>query len=651
MGRAEREGTEMADGAVYSNLRGGRMRQAWLALWIVLGCGPEPKDDKPPAEICDNAEDDDLDELADCADPDCSAKCGEVCTNGTDDDLDGLIDCLDDDCDGLCPENCGDGRDNDGDGAIDCDDRDCFGSCPEVCGDGFDNDGDGKVDCLDEECVEPSCAEVCTDGRDNDADALVDCADDDCNDPSCAENCIDGRDNDADGRVDCDDTDCDGDCPEVCDDGRDNDADGRVDCDDDECDAVCDADGDGFVNEAFGGDDCDDTRPDVNPRRQEICNGDEALDDDCDGLVDEDDPDVDVFTLIAWGPDADGDGFGTDADVRFACQQPDGWGFAGRDCDDSRDDINPEMPEICNPDVPVDDDCDGLVDDADPDMTEDSYLEWYADRDRDGFGAEDDFVYACSRPDGTAATNDDCDDADPTVGPPSLWLEDGDGDGFGAGDPADPVPTCDPPGPGLFPDWRGIDCDPGDPTIFPGAEEVCEDGIDQDCDGADAECFVDPFDFWRADLWASHPPGFDYVDGSLLVTGGDAVMRSIETYEIAQILGSLNKDASCSDHFVVLSTSPSFTWSWSSVPGAMKFVWNCDTKYIYAPVGSDSVSCSMVGDYDIEVEIVGDRATFRDSRCADLTMTDPILTGPLYVYVGADCDACTAEWYSLAVYD
>ncbi|MFT4626466.1 MAG: hypothetical protein ACI8PZ_005143 [Myxococcota bacterium] len=466
------------------------MRWFWILAVLAGGCESSGGggDDKPPAEICDNLEDDDLDELADCADPDCAALCGEVCTNGTDDDLDGLTDCLDDDCDGLCPENCGDGRDNDGDGAIDCDDRDCFGSCPEVCDDGFDNDGDGKVDCLDEECVDPACAEVCSDGRDNDADGLVDCAADDCNDPVCDEACADGRDNDADGRVDCDDSDCDGDCPEVCDDGRDNDADGRIDCDDDECESECDADGDGFFKVAYGGDDCDDSRADVNPSRPEICNGEEALDDDCDGLVDEDDPDIDVFTLIAFGPDADGDGYGTDRDVQFACQQPDGWGFANQDCDDARADINPAMPEICNPDGPVDDDCDGLVDDADPDVTEDSYLEWYADRDADGFGADDDFVYACSRPDGTAARNDDCDDADPSVGPPSLWYPDADRDGFGAGEPVDPTPTCDPPGPDLRPDWVGLDCDDGAPLTFPGAEEVCEDGIDQDCDGADESC-------------------------------------------------------------------------------------------------------------------------------------------------------------------
>ncbi len=466
--------------------------RVFATLLVLIGCsGGEPVDDKPPEEICDNLEDDDLDELADCADPDCAALCGEVCTNGTDDDLDGLTDCLDDDCDGLCPEQCADGRDNDGDGAIDCEDRDCFGSCPEVCGDGLDNDGDGKVDCLDEECVTPTCDEICADGRDNDADGLVDCADDDCQDPSCPEDCFDSRDNDADGRVDCDDIDCDGSCPEVCTDGRDNDADGRVDCDDDECEGLCDADGDGFFNADFGGDDCDDTRFEVNPSRPEICNGDEVLDDDCDGLYDEDDPDIDPLTLIAWGRDADGDGYGTTRDATLACQAPEGFGFADTDCDDTRDDVNPSMPEICNPDGPLDDDCDGRVDDADPDISPDSYLEWYADRDGDGFGADDDFEYACSRPDGTAATNDDCDDADPEVGPPSLWLPDEDGDGYGLGDPFEPVPSCDAPGPDLAPDWRGEDCGGLDPTVFPGAPEVCDDYVDQDCDGEDEPCAGD----------------------------------------------------------------------------------------------------------------------------------------------------------------
>jgi uncharacterized protein (TIGR03382 family) len=28
-----------------------------------------------------------------------------------------------------------------------------------------------------------------------------------------------------------------------------------------------------------------------------------------------------------------------------------------------------------------------------------------------------------------------------------------------------------------------VDCAPSDPAIFPGAEEICDDGLDNDCDG------------------------------------------------------------------------------------------------------------------------------------------------------------------------
>jgi len=81
---------------------------------------------------------------------------------------------------------------------------------------------------------------------------------------------------------------------------------------------------DGFVEDAT---DCDDTDGGVNPAAAEECN---AVDDDCDGDVDEDCP---------VGEDEDGDGFNTTVD-----------------CDDTDPEIYPGATEYCDG---VDSDCDG----------------------------------------------------------------------------------------------------------------------------------------------------------------------------------------------------------------------------------------------------------------------------------------------------
>ncbi|MDP2316603.1 MAG: putative metal-binding motif-containing protein [Pseudomonadota bacterium] len=91
-----------------------------------------------------------------------------------------------------------------------------------------------------------------------------------------------------------------------------------------------DADGDGFGDAAgavlacaapggFLADatDCDDTQAAVNPAATEVCN---ATDDDCDGVVDEDDA-ADAST---WYADADADGFGDAAASVLACAAPGG---------------------------------------------------------------------------------------------------------------------------------------------------------------------------------------------------------------------------------------------------------------------------------------------------------------------------------------
>ncbi len=74
---------------------------------------------------------------------------------------------------------------------------------------------------------------------------------------------------------------------------------------------------------------------------------------------------------------------------------------------------------------------------------------------------------------------------------PQDWYIDEDGDGYGADSAA--VRTCEAP-PGHAAAQR--DCDDGDPSIHPCADEIC-DGLDQDCDGLLDELF--PTESWYPD--------------------------------------------------------------------------------------------------------------------------------------------------------
>lgn len=112
--------------------------------------------------------------------------------------------------------------------------------------------------------------------------------------------------------------------------------------------AATDSDGDGFSET----EDCNDADATVNPEAIERCNG---KDDDCDGVIDEDD----AIDALEWYPDVDDDGWG--GELVRSCEPPASAVDRPGDCDDAAPGVNPDGTERCDG---VDEDCDGVVDDA-----------------------------------------------------------------------------------------------------------------------------------------------------------------------------------------------------------------------------------------------------------------------------------------------
>jgi hypothetical protein len=288
---------------------------------------------------------------------------------------------------------------------------------------------------------------------------------------------------------------------ELCN-GIDDDCDGETD-EDDAVDAepwFADTDGDGYGDAGSSttaceqpsghvsdDTDCDDSDAAVFPGADEYCNG---VDDDCDTETDE----LDALDIVVWYGDGDGDGYGVSEDLQIACDQPKGYVEADGDCDDADKAVNPSASELCDG---IDNDCDDL---ADEDDATDAPT-WYADSDSDSYGDATSSTSACGQPSGYVADDTDCDDGDTSVNPgatelcdgadndcdgdideddaadASTWYDDGDGDGYGT-DAVTAVACTQPTG------FAGSadDCDDGDASIHPGADEYCN-GDDDDCDG------------------------------------------------------------------------------------------------------------------------------------------------------------------------
>ncbi len=235
-----------------------------------------------------------------------------------------------------------------------------------------------------------------------------------------------------------------------------------------------DDDQDGFHAEV---DDCDDTDPLINPDADEVCDG---VDNDCNTLADDDDPGV--TDAIRWYPDLDGDGYGVLPPGPVQCAQPDDHGSLTLDCDDDNADRFPTNVETC--DDGVDQNCDDRDTQSDDDQDEDGQTPSLCGGEGTDCDDEDEDVYLGAEETCDNDIDEDCSGVD------LLSTDDVDGDGenpalcIGGTDCDDndaALHTRDDDNDGAAPCFG--DCDDDEPLAHPANEEVCDDGIDNDCSG------------------------------------------------------------------------------------------------------------------------------------------------------------------------